>query len=294
MIKKINIALAVCFVAMFAMKGLKQLKQSPDRRKAPAVTEEKAVSDLPAPCVYYIYWSQYSVEDPISNRNGVFLDTIRAIFPKAEFRRLRADVSEFVQKLRDDPRAVVVGFGDHPAFKGCLAAPTPLAYTGYVVITSRNNPWRYSGPDSLKELRILARESLLDYDGIRALLDLVDSKGRKVLRTVPAETPAAAFVDMLGKGEADAFLATCSKDKGGVATGRIPEHLLHTFRMSDEIGHDPSLLYVSSLDAAYAKRVVEEYEKGLVRITESGERRRIFDYYGISDSSSASTSVKGE
>ena len=66
MIRKINIALAVLFVAMFALKGLKTAMQSGG---APAAREETAepsgdVSEL-APHVYYEYWAGYTLENPI-------------------------------------------------------------------------------------------------------------------------------------------------------------------------------------------------------------------------------------
>ncbi len=284
MIKKINIFLAICFVVMFAAKGLKQMKKARDSRpRAPAAAEAKSEAASLAPKVYYSYWSTYSVEDPISNRNGILLDIMRAIFPRATFHRLRADVSGFAKVLREDPKAVVVGFGAHPDFTTCLAAPTPLAYTGFVFMTLRRNPWRYSGPESLKGMRVVSREALLDYSQLRALREKKNTNGEPCLRVVPTETSMASLVEMVEKGEADALVTTGVKDSGGIMTGSIPAHLMQTFRMSDEVGFDASLLYVSSVDADYAKQVVDEYEKGLVRIEGSGERRRIFEYYGMSD-----------
>ena len=57
--------------------------------------------------------------------------------------------------------------------------------------------------------------------------------------------------------------------------------ILQHFRKSQEIGRDSVLLYVSSADKDYSKRIIDAYEAGICRIEASGERRRIYDYYGM-------------
>ena len=144
MIKKINTLLVVAFVAMLALKGVKVLK---DSRAAAAQSHKAATSERQdasqlAPCVCYGYWAGYSIENPISNRNGVLLDMMRAIFPNATFRNVHGNVDEFAKILREDPKAVVVGFGEHPSLKGMKMAPTPLMHCPLVLMTLRTNPWR--------------------------------------------------------------------------------------------------------------------------------------------------------
>ena len=173
MIRKVNIALAALFVAMFALKGLKTVMQSGG---APAAREETAepsgdVSEL-APHVYYEYWAGYTLENPISNRNGVLLDMVRAVFPNATFNLVHGDVSNVVERLRADSRAVVVGFGDHEALAEFPVAPTPLMRCPLVLMTLRTNPWRYTDFSSLTNLRIVASDAFLDYTDIRSLKKL--------------------------------------------------------------------------------------------------------------------------
>ena len=72
MIRKINMLLGMAFVAMLALKGVKVFK---DSRAAAAQTHVAASAERPdashlAPCVCYGYWAGYTVENPISNRNG--------------------------------------------------------------------------------------------------------------------------------------------------------------------------------------------------------------------------------
>ncbi len=281
MIKKLNILLVVVLCAMFAMKGLKEIKKSRERQTQ--VKEEVAarqeVSSL-APCAYYGYWAGYTVENPISNRNGMLLDIVKAIFPNATFRRLYGDVTEFAQHLREDPNAVVVGFGEHPDLKNAKAAPTPLMYCPIVLLTLRTNPWRYKDVSSLEGVRILANEAFLDYKVLRDLLAKY-GEDSPYLRIMPAFVSKEKQAEMVANGEADAFVSTGVDNSEVIMDGIASTRILQQFRKSDPIGNDGTFLYVSTKDASFATNVVAEYEAGLRRIDASGQLRRILEYYGM-------------
>jgi len=282
MIKKINIALLIAFVAMLAMKGLKGLKEASAKRAvAQDRTAEQSEESQLAPRVYYGYWAGYTLENPISNRNGVLLDIVRAVFPKATFRHIHGDVKDFAKVLREDSHAVVVGFGNHPALKEFQSAPTPLMACPLVVMTLRTNPWHFDGVKSLDGLRILADEAFLDYKVIR---DLHERKGQESgwLHIVPSATTKVAMAEMVEKGEADAFvMADLANVQGVTIDGLASVRFLQRFRKSKVIANDGTLLYVSGKDAGFAKSVLEEYEAGVRRIDKNGMRSRIFEYYGI-------------
>ena len=280
MIKKVNIALAVAFVALLAVKGLKGLKdaaaRSPGDVQGGAAAERNEESLL-APCVCYGYWAGYTLENPISNRNGVLLDIVRAIFPKATYRHVHGGVDECAKFLREDARTVVIGFGAHPDLTAFPSAPTPLMYCPLVLMTLRTNPWHYKDFSSLLDLRIVSDEAFLDYKVIRDLRARVGADSGN-LRLLPSTTSKMVMAEMVSKGEADAFvMADLMNAEGAVIDSRF----LQRFRKSKIIANDGTLLYVSGKDADFAKRVVEEYEAGVKRIEKSGERRRIFEYYGI-------------
>lgn len=282
MIKKLNIFLVISVALMFAVKGLKAVKdvRAKGAGGSPAAEERQEGSRL-APHVYYGYWAGYTVENPISNRNGVLLDLIRAIFPKAEFRNVNGDVKDFLEKLRSDPQAVLVGFGEHPLLKDCRAAPTPLMSCPLVIMTLRTNPWRYKDFSSLTNLRIVANEVFLDYKVMRQLRERL-GKGSKALRLLPTMTSKVELADIVERGEADAFvMADLQNAEGTMMDSLTSVRILHNFRKSESIGDDGTLLYVSNLDADFGRRAVEEYEAGMRRITESGLRRRILEYYGM-------------
>ena len=282
MIKKLNVALVVAIVAILAMKGAARLSSAARERKAAkaaAAAESRQKGEaLPAPNVYYEYWSGYSVVDPISNRNGILLDVVRAIFPDAKFRNVSGGTSAFAKALAEDPTAVVVGFGEHPAFKGVAFAPTPMAYFPIVVMTLRSNPWKYVGPKSLESLRILASETFLDAKVLREMHE----RGAPNLKVMPPSVSKVEFADMVERGKADAFVMTGNVDiSDGVMDGFASARLVQRFRSSPDIGSDGALLFVSGLDPDFRKRVVDEYEAGIRRLKASGELDRIFGYYGM-------------
>lgn len=282
MIKKLNIVLAVVFVLLFGLKGLKEIKVARERNAAaaPAPVRVERPGAAFAPNVYYEHWSYFAAEDPISNRNGILLDTIRAIFPKARFKMLPGGAEDFARKLREEPNAIVVGFGDHPAFAGCRAAATPMAWGKIILMTLRSNPWRYEGEESLDRVRIVTNPVYLDYAVLRERHEKLGDDS-PLLRVAPPGTTQMEMAAMVEAGEADAFVAGGDSGNKGVAVDTMSMRLLQRFRKSDEIGRGDALLYVSTLDPEFEKGVLDAYEKGMRRIEASGERRRIFEYYGM-------------
>ena len=284
MIKKINVALAIAFAVLLTVKGLKQLKdaataQSTARQNV-AAAQQADVSSL-APHVYYGYWAGYTLENPISNRNGILLDIVRAVFPKATFSHVHGNVEVFAKIMQEDPNAVVVGFGNHPDLKQFQSAPTPLMHCPLVLMTLRTNPWRYKGAASLDELRIVADEAFLDYKVIRDLRARVGKDSGR-LRLVPSTVTKVGLAEIVEKGEADAFvMADLMNVEGATLDGLTSLRFLQRFRKSKVIANDGTMLYVSGKDADFEKRVIDAFEAGIRRIEKSGERRRIFEYYGV-------------
>ena len=283
MIKKINIALVVAFMTLLAFKGLKNFKDAREKKseaRQNAVAARQDVSKL-APCVYYAYWAGYTLENPISNRNGILLDIVRAIFPNATYHRIKGDVDEFVKILRNDEHAVLVGFGDHPSLKEFPMAKTPLLHCPLVLMTLRTNPWRYKDASSLDGLRIVADESFLDYKVIRDLRER-QGKDSKALRLMPSTVSKVELAEIVRKGEADAFaMGDLKNAEGADMDGLTSVRVLQNFRKSKPIANDGTLLRVSGKDAAFAKRLIEDYEAGMQRIEKNGMHRRIYEYYGI-------------
>ena len=261
MIRKINITLAVAFVILFAVKGLKSLSSSDAGARTSDGGESAAdggASSL-APHIYYFNWANFSVENKLANRNGILLGTMQVIFPKATFVHLRGDVAVFAKALREDPSAVVVGFGHHPALDGVgEVSEIPLAYSRLAVMTHRSNPWRYKGPESLAGLRIVSHEDFCDYPLVK--------------RIIKEQATGEA-------GEADAFFATC--DNAALMPEQISSTILQRFRMSGEIDRGDVLLRVSDRDPDFAKAILSEYADGMRKIDANGVRRRLFDYYGF-------------
>jgi hypothetical protein len=284
MIKKINVALAVAFAVLLALKGLKSL--APARSAAPAAApaaekSAEAASAL-APHVYYFNWPNFSVENPVANRNGVLLDTIKAVFPNAVILHMRGNVPHFAKILREDPRAVVVGYGRHILLDDSAAvSEMPMAYSKAAVMTLRSNPWRYKGPASLAGLKIAANDDFLDYPLVKRAIAARESGGGEDLPEIVVMPDSLSMEDLckvVESGGADAFLA--SSDSSGRTFERF-SHVMRNFRASAPVDEGDVLLHVSKLDPEFAAAVIADYEAGMLRIEASGERRRIFAYYGF-------------
>ena len=283
MIKKLNIALAVLFAAMFAVKGLKSVRRAnaDDAAAAPAAGGGAGEMSTLSPRVFYEYWSGYTLQNPISNRNGVLLDIIRAIFPNATFSRINGGIEDFANKLRSDGHAVLVGFGAHSALAEFRVAPTPLMNCPLALMTLRSNPWHYVDYSSLTNIRIVASEGFLDYSVLKRLREDTENGAAK-LRTLPSHVTKVEMGEMVLRGEADAFVLS-DLQNSDVATrdGLMSARFVHSFRKSSAITSEGTVLYVSGLDPDFASRVIDEYEAGLRRIDASGELRRIMEYYEI-------------
>ena len=282
MIKKLNIALAVLFVAMFALKGLRSVT-GPKARATAAPAAESASGDRSqlAPRVYYQYWAGYTLENPISNRNGVLLDILRAVFPNATFTCLHGEIAEVAEKLRTDDRAVVVGFGAHEALAEFPCAPTPLMHCPLVLMTLRTNPWYYEDFSSLTNLKIVASDAFLDYLVIRRLKELTD-RGEANLIVMTNDETKVELGEMVLKGNADALaVADLQNVEGAPKDGLTSVKFIQSFRKSPVIASEGTLLYATGIDADFSGKVIEDFEKGFRRIAASGELRRICEYYGV-------------
>ena len=285
MIRKINIAMAVAFVVLLAVKGLRNLSASAAAARAAAASSAAAADDGTslAPHVYYFNWANFSVVNTVANRNGVLLDTIRAIFPKAEFRHLRGDVPAFAKALRDDPLAVVVGYGHHRDLEGAgVVSELPLAYARLAVMTSRSNPWRYTGPKSLAGLRIVLNDDFLDFPLVKRIFKEQEAgrtEGLPKLTVVPEQRSREALAAIVEAGDADGFLVAF--DRASFLPEQMSATIVQRFRRSEGIDRGDVLLHVSSKDPALRDEILKTYERGMRRIEASGERRRIFAYYGF-------------
>ena len=285
MIRKINITLAVAFVILFAFKGLKSLTSSRAVARTNDGGESSAAGNASslAPRVYYFNWTSFSVKNKLADRNGVLLGSMQLIFPKATFVHLRGGVEEFAKALREDPAAVVVGYGHHPVLEGVGAASElPLAYSRLAVMTPRSNPWRYKGPESLAGLTIVSNDAFLDFPLVQRLVKAQESGNTNGVPTIKIVSDARSREDLakiVEAGEADAFFATC--DNAMLMPELISSTILQRFRMSDEIDRGAVLFHVSNSDPEFAKAIIREYEEGLRRIDSNGVRRRLFDYYGF-------------
>lgn len=277
MIKKINAALIVVFLAMFGLKALIELrKSSPATAVEPPVAAAEGVSDL-SPTVYYRKWNPYNWDNPISRHKGFLLDQVVAIFPRARLVCIDNYLSSEtpLTMLAKDPSAVAVEYGAAINTNGYPMSETPLGWYRVCVFTRRDNPWRYKGTKSLEQISIVCDSEFLD------CAEILDMQKRGAGRITVSGKLDADVWKAVADGKYDACLGTYANNYLRQATSS--DEILQNFRRSDPIGKVHLQLIVSNLDTNFAARVIREYEKGMKRIQATGIRRRICEYYGFSE-----------
>ena len=155
-----------------------------------------------------------------------------------------------------------------------------MAYGTAILMTLRTNQWTYDGEKSLDALRIVTAADFLDYGALRRRYERLGGDS-PLFRVLPVSTTQMELAAMVEEGKADAFVVSGDAGKDGVEAEATSIRILQHFRKSAEIARGDVLLYVSAVDGEYAKRVIDAYEAGIRRIEASGERRRIFEYYGM-------------
>lgn len=276
MVKKINIALLCVFVLLFGLKALRNF--SADMSKPPAL-ELEAVVETPGSDLEFQFYCEHEPPfvsvDVISRHNGLFLDQIRAIFPKVRFVFCEDTnrVGWCAKSLRLDPRAVTFATLEDPRYSDFSKTESSIGWVEYRFITYRTDPWRFSGPESLKGRKFMMDVSCCWNEDIRKL----NEEG--ILETFDLYDPAYDYECYMNEGRYEGVLGPyarmgnfCMEDSGAVDS--------ENFRTSSEFTACDIRLAVSSLDPEFSKRFLDEFEAGFKRISESGERRRIFEYYG--------------
>lgn len=276
MIKKLNIALLVFFAAMIGMKALKNHLN--ERRSAPVkVAVKSQVEETVKPTIYYSLWARYAFPNEISNRNGIILDKMRAIFPKAKFVEIEDTYECALDAIDKDPAGVLVTFGClEELCEKSLTAPTPIAQASLALYLPRSSSWVYAGPESLDELKIVSMPSYLDFKAVRDFAARHSDDGKiTFIRDNP--TIMKSFEYMMSD-EYDAMFGTydipaeiVQELSGAFLLGRV--------KKTEPIDTMDIVLHVSNKDEALANKIIDAYEKGMKRIKDSGELSRIEAYY---------------
>lgn len=279
MIRKLNICL---FAALLLLLGMKTIK---DRLSAPpapdVVVEAKPVRNAEfEPTIYYVPWAPYAVISPLTNRNGYLLDVLRTIFPNARLVRVYGSVRDIAARLREDPSGVQCEYGDHMLLTNIVSATTPLMVRDIAVYTARTSPWVYEDLSSLEKICVsvsendLAGKVICDYVGKHR-----DDPKRLRIFTGSLRDNKEWQEEMRAK-RVDGYVDTRIRSVSSFRLGSAADQML-LFRVSPKIDTVPCYFSVSDRDPAYAKLLIDAYERGYREIEASGELRRLREYYGI-------------
>jgi len=283
MIKKLNIALVVVVLALFGLKGLKDVMDAKKAAKSGEALAALSVDDRNAaftPHIYSAQWHPFVNPDELSNRNGYVVDVLRAIFPKLKVTIMRGGISNCVHVLATDAHALVVNYGDHPAFADFPKAPTQVSWMCYGLFFKRDLKWRYEGPESLDALRIACSDTYFDSPVLRAFQSKwKDTPGK--LTVVRGKNFNSADFSGIERGEFDAFAGMLKGNNAERARGDA--YLYTRYSKSGPIDVIPLYVRCSNLDMAYTKAFIAAYEAGMKEIEADGRLRRIREYYGFKD-----------
>ena len=278
MIKKLNVCMFVVILTMLLLKvGVDALAKRGSGGEAAVSAAVPVLNAAFSPRIVYEPMVPFAVENPLTRRDGCVLDMLQAIFPNARRDPRDLDPERTRKILSEDPTAVCISYGDHPALRDFPHAPTPLAMEDVVLYTSRDLEWSYTGPDSLAKLKI---GMTVDYEDTPNLMRLYEAS-QKTDRPMRLFKPSDKYYDdpltAISNGVVDA-VALSNVDYSSRELG-ITAETIFFFNVSPVIDRVPLLFIVSNADPEYAKRLIDAYEAGFKEIEASGRLRRIREYY---------------
>ena len=286
MIKKINVILLIVFVAMFALKFAREAVNSTAKAPvdpAPASPVDQGLDVT----VYCDLVPPYMAPDVVTRHNGLLVDLLESVFPrlKVSYPTEESRTNWWHRALTTDSRAVVFASPEDERFADYPKTRSPLGSMELHLLTPRKSDRRYRPGDSFRGWRLGldvagcadAFVNRLVGEGVLTRLDVMpsDSSFQEFLRT-------NAFDGLL----VPLFVTDVFRFED-YCTG-----LSEDFRCSDAVAHVACHLAVSKLDPTFAERFLREFEEGLRRSEENGERRRIFEYYGLRECDGGSVKRK--
>ena len=279
MIKVVNIVVLVFIVGMLVVSAIDKMRSavsSSAGSSARVVSAEEPRSEL-APDLCVPYAPPYMFVDEISGRRGLFLEQLLSIFPKARLQTRASVVSVdwALEQLKTNSRAALMYwcFQDPDAptnFMRC--ARLPLGEVPIVLLTLRKQ--QAVEPEDLAahpEYKIGIFEELLGAAFARPFLEA----GRVKVYRGDFDLVEKALLE----GEVVAFASMYQREVDKETYD--PGYEMEKFRVSQPFAFEKFGLIVSTLDPAFADALIRDYEAGMHRLERTGERRRIYDYYGL-------------
>lgn len=279
MIKVVNIVMLVVLAVMFVAGAISKMNSaasapagSPERV---AQVEEPRSELVPDLCVQHL--PPHMFVDEISGRRGLFLEQLLSIFPKARVRPSESLVSDDwnFEQLKTNPRAAVVfwSFQDPDAPTNFMRkARLPMGEVPVVLMTLR-------------------KQRAVEPEDFAAHPEWKIGIFKEMCGTAFAQSFLKAGRGKVYRGDLD--LAEKALSEGEVAAFAVEAewrtcdnvyvvgYETERFRLSKTFAVEKIGLVVSALDPAFADALIRDYEAGLRRLERSGERRRIYDYYGL-------------
>lgn len=269
MIKKINIAVVILFFAMLLVKMIVSLGGGSASKGV--VTPIAPEGSQLEPTVYYPWWPPYFAEDVVAKRDGMVLDQIKAIFPRARFVGTGDYGVTNNEKLRADRRGVTFYVREAEDVSGFVASTNALATFVIRISTLRSCPWKYTGPDSIRDIKLYVPAVVSTVPFVKDLID----------RGVGRIADANENVDgKLLSGQMDGYVDCAAMYKASDGTDGH-SFAYEEFHFSPPLAKSDLIVLVNAADPEFAEAFIRDFDAGLERIRANGQLRRIKEYYGL-------------
>ncbi len=222
-------------------------------------------------------WCPYNC-DPKSDKPGYIIEAAKIIFEKAGHKLDYQTMAwpRALQDAKDGNITGVVGANAEEVKEGFVLPKVPQGLNAFSFFVKKGSSWKYTGPDSLKQLKYLGVIADYSYnDEINAFI-----KANKPLIDLAAgETPLDQCMKKLDAGRITAVV----EDRNVFNLAAANSSFKDSFEDAGTSAEKIKLYMAFSSKNPKAKEYASILEKGWTDMRKSGELKKILDKYNAKD-----------
>lgn len=222
-------------------------------------------------------WCPYNC-DPKSDKPGYIIEAAKIIFEKAghkiDYQTLAW--ARALKEAKDGTITAVVGANAEEAKDGFVLPKMSQGLNAFAFFTKKGASWKYTGPDSLKQLKLLG--TIADYsynDEINAFI----KDNKPLIDQASGET---ALDQCMKKLNADRITAVV-EDRNVFNLAAANAGFKDAFEEAGSSAEKIKLYIAFSAKNPKAKEYASIFEKGWAELRKSGELKKILDKYNAKD-----------
>lgn len=222
-------------------------------------------------------WCPYAC-DPKSDKPGFMVEIAREVFAKHGY-KIDYDIMNWARALTD------VRSGQYDGVIGASKVDVagfviPMLPTGVLVsyyYTRKNDPWMYTGPDSLKSKKIGVINDYTYGDEIDSLV----AKRHSSFKKVSGESPLLRLIQMTETKRLDGFVE--NPLVLNIALDRLNKDMNQFKIASKNLANDQNLFIAFTPAKPKSKEYAKILDEGVIELRKSGRLKIILQKYGVSD-----------